>query len=424
MSGIVLDLFAGAGGWDEGLRLAGHAGPVVGIEWDAAACATGQAAGHQRIRADVAAYPTAPFVGKVAGLLASPPCPSFSTAGTGGGKIDLPNVARLIADYARDRVPGRYEWADERSALTAQPMRWAVALRPRWIACEQVPPVLPIWRYTAAMLCGLGYQAWCGVLSAEEYATPQTRRRAFLLASLDGPVGPPVPTHQPYRRGREPRTEPDPFGGLLPPPVSMAEALGWTGIDRPARTIVGARAPRWAYGEGDRSYATGWTLRSNYGTSGDSTDRGERCADEPAATVTGKANRNLWMAPAGAASKMIDPRPDTVPAGVITGKGTAAWMLRNGSQDNACVRGLDEPAGTVFFSRRGNAADWVRDQPSGGSVRVTVQEAAILQGFRADYPWRGTKTQRYQQVGNAVPPPLAAAALAPLLALTASERAA
>ena len=50
----VVDLFAGAGGWEEGLKLAGHTGPVVGLETDATACATAQEAGHARTT-DVAA---------------------------------------------------------------------------------------------------------------------------------------------------------------------------------------------------------------------------------------------------------------------------------------------------------------------------------------------------------------------------------
>lgn len=156
MIALVVDLFAGPGGWDQGLRQAGYTGPLVGIEHDRSACLTAAKAGHWRIQADVAAYPTSPFVRRTRGVIASPPCPSFSTAGSGKGKDDVPNVLRLIADFAAGRIPGDYEWADERSALTAQPMRWVKALQPRWIALEQVPPVLPIWQYVAEILRGGG----------------------------------------------------------------------------------------------------------------------------------------------------------------------------------------------------------------------------------------------------------------------------
>ena len=44
-----------------------------------------------------------------------------------------------------------------------------------------------------------------------------------------------------------------------------------------------------------------------------------------------------------------------------------------------------------------------------GRRRLSVEECATLQGFPDDHPWQGTKTSRYRQVGNAVPPALAEA---------------
>lgn len=420
---MIVDLFAGPGGWDEGARLAGCTEPIVGIEWDRDACRTAAAAGHWRVRADVALYPTAPFRGKTSGLIASPVCPTFSTAGNGAGKLDMDRVHDRIRAFANGRQAADVEWEDDRSRLTAEPMRWAHDLRPRWIACEQVPPVLPLWQHMAMLLRGKGYKTWTGVLSAEEYGVAQTRKRAILVARLDGPVGPPEPTHQAYRSGVEPQLEDDLFGSPLPLPVSMAAALGWD--------------------------ASG-----------------------------------VRMAPAGRTSTMVDPRQDIDPAHTLTGKGTAAWLLRNGAQENATARTSDEPAGTIYSSRTTNLswvlqsnygtsgdprdrgerrpdqpsatvtskidrAKWVETRPSTtvcgdarigrpghkdrgqgeaqfakDSVRVSVEEAGVLQSFPADYPWQGNSTSRYLQVGNAVPPLLAAAVLRPLLAPSTASAAA
>lgn len=107
-------------------------------------------------------------------------------------------------------------------SLVWQPARWVAALRPRWVALEQVPAVLPLWEAMARALEVHGYRCWTGVLSAERYGVPQTRKRAILLASLDCQPQPPEATHQAYVPGEPARAgEPDLFGPGLHPWVDI-----------------------------------------------------------------------------------------------------------------------------------------------------------------------------------------------------------
>lgn len=51
-------------------------------------------------------------------------------------------------------------------------------------------------------------------------------------------------------------------------------------------------------------------------------------------------------------------------------------------------------------------------QKAKGSVRITVEEAGVLQSFYRHYPWKGSRTKAFQQVGNAVCPRMAAHVIA------------
>lgn len=374
--GQVLDLFAGAGGWEEGLRPLGLS--ALGIEWERWACTTAQAAGHARLQADLSTLDPQDFA-PVWGLIGSPPCQAYSTAGKGLGAFDKPLVIACAHELAAGhdtRAARLIECRDRRSLLTVEPLRFALALRPRWVALEQVPAVLELWSLFAQLLAAHGYHTTTGVLRAECYGVPQTRRRAFLLASLDGPVELPAPTHRSYDARRR---ETPPCERALRPWVSMAQALGC---------------------------AAGGVVHTNNQTSG-----GRR--------------------PCGLS------RPLRAPAHTLdTASGSWTfhdhrWLFRNRPRHPECLRAPDLPAPTILARAH---QSWVRQRPattvacdsrifrpggkrnstspdapgrSEGAVKVTVAQAAVLQGFPTDYPWQGSRCRQFQQVGNAVPPPLA-----------------
>lgn len=351
----VLDLFAGPGGLDEGLAMLNPAN-TLGIEWDETACATARAAGHERLLADVSKLnPAEHSDGDLYGLLASPPCQGFSLAGKGRGRLDSERIIAAVQDIAAGRDP-RDDLAtsmqDARSVLALEPLRWALELEPEWTVWEQVPAVLPLWEACAEALRADGYSVWTGLVHAEQYGVPQTRKRAILTASRSLEAAAPPPTHSRYYVRNPAKVDPGTERW-----VSMAEALGWTSL------------------EGH--------LRSNYGTGGDPRKRGVRLLSQPAATVTSKIDRAKWQIPAWTFQS---------PAPTIAGDARVA------------PRGCKHP-------REGCCSKWNGTpglQFGPGTVRVSVPQAAALQTFRADYPWQGTQTAQYRQIGDAVPPLLAA----------------
>jgi len=393
----VIDLCGGAGGWAVGadrLHLT-H----VGIEVAREPVATCRAAGHPVIPGDIRAMHPRSFPGAVV-LVASPPCQTFSTAGSGSGRDSLSAAVAHVAEMAEG--PVARPTGDARTWLVLEPLRWALtAIRLgipyTGIGLEQVPSVLPVWEAIARVLREHDYTVRTGLVHAEQYGVPQTRTRAVLMAVSGDTCHWPQPTHSKYYSHSPERLDP----GRIPW-VSMAQALGWDGV-----------------------------LRSNYGTHNNPGDKALRGADQPATTLTSKISRMRRFSDEtlmgdvrtlnGTRRLVTEPAP-TIPAAMDNGNWR--WMGQFADQSRSDVDvewPLKRPSTTVatraIVQHPGHTRSRfdVSTKSRNDGVRVTVAEAAVLQGFPADYPWRGNRSSVYRQVGNAIPPPMAAAILRGLI---------
>jgi DNA (cytosine-5)-methyltransferase 1 len=332
----------------------------MGYEFDKAAVETRRAAGHPTCHGDVRDHGPAEIAAD--GLIASPPCQTFSMAGKGAGRAALDLVESSARAMARREPVDTAQFTDPRTALVLEPLRWALEAidmgRPyKWLAFEQVPTVRPVWEIFAELLRAEGYSVEVGNLQAEQYGVPQTRKRAILVARLGEKVALPEPTHSRYYS-----RSPEKLDQGVKKWVSMAEAIGWGLPKRPSPTITGG------------------------GT--------ETGGAEPIAKLARYTSDPSWIS-----------RPEAANEG--TTDEDMAWVYNRPSPTIVGTFAPDVVAAPGYRK----AGDGPR-QKTKGSVRVTVEEAARLQSFPDGYPWQGTKGKRFLQVGNAVPPLLAEAVLA------------
>jgi len=294
---------------------------------------------------------------------------------------------------------------------------------------------------------------------------PQTRIRAIFIASRVRQVGRPMPTHS------DPRKGPQLFTRSW---VNMAEALGFGATAAPSPSITaggtstGGAEPFPTRARDFLAAERGggrWTVRTSFGTPADDSRNGTHEMDpsgRPAHTVTGKtkdwalrvdaqANATVrdvtapapapalkfghsaaemqWIRQTPAEEIVMNPnssgqmagytRPVTEPSPVVTGQGQF-WSLHRsrGAGVDRRDHPVTEPAPAIT-SAGGKAGANLEGRLRSGesrfavdSVRITVEEAAALQSFRPGYPFQGSRTARFRQIGDAVPPILAAHVLA------------
>jgi DNA (cytosine-5)-methyltransferase 1 len=430
--GPIRDDYAGPGGWSEGLRMLGLTD--VGIEWDADACATRIAAGHATIRADLATYRT---TSPLWGYIASPPCQTFSVAGSGEGRKLIAKLVKIVHDGDWPQA----DHMDKRTRHVIDVARNCDEIDAEWICLEQVPSVLPIWQAIAHRLRARGYSVWCGVVNSANYGVPQTRKRAVLIASRVRTVTAPPATH-------DKAPSHDLFSEPLLPWISMASALGWNGwvdrrqgetddagvrhhrpkisTDQPAPMLTvqaGAssqwlvqRDEAWAFEHPAPTISGGGTATggaepiANQGLR-DKIEASRRAAHRLAAVIVETPVRirpRALVVATGQQSSRHDRNPDHAelyerptnrPAPTVTGSADQ-WSIgapghrrlnpgRTGSQPNRRTYDADEPAPTLAFGH--DAASWCWENPAptvtGGRDGAAVGGSRIRAKMATGWPY-------------------------------------
>ena len=173
--------------------------------------------------------------GEVDGIIGGPPCETFSVLGAQKGT------------------------SDPRGMLVFEFIRWVCAVRPRFCLMENVPPLekLSGGSVLAELISQLncaGYITTVGVLNAADYGAPTSRKRLFILGSLNGQIRLPEATHGNVAKasGKLPHcTVREAFAGLPQPTLSENIFPTWhrmvvhtdTVVDRFALLQPGQRDP-------------------------------------------------------------------------------------------------------------------------------------------------------------------------------------
>jgi len=181
-----IDLFAGAGGLTTGFHLAGFES-LCAIESEAKALATykhnypNTKIIHQDIR-KVNPSDLRSDLGlrkeELTALIGGPPCQGFSR-----------------------NVPVGYRYlSDSRNQLYRTFLEFVQEFRPLYVVMENVPEILKAYdgvvrNKITEQLEAQGYKVTSASLNSANYGVPQTRARAFFLASLDQPLQFPESTH-------------------------------------------------------------------------------------------------------------------------------------------------------------------------------------------------------------------------------------
>jgi len=345
-----VDLFCGAGGLSEGFRQAGfHV--LAGQDFDEAAGAT-FASTHreaqfiggpiQDVKVPTLLRTTGLKRGEVDVLIGGPPCQGYSV-------------------YNHQRGED-----DPRAGLFREYLRIVEGLKPKWLVMENVTGITSISgggivREIEEGMARLGYKVRMKTLKAEEFGVPQERRRIFFIATrTDNPIIFPVPTHGP--------------GG------SKFVTI-WDAISDLPRIETGSESLAYQYACSPKN-AYQRLLRG----------REKSVSNHVPPRLASVNEERMKHIPPGGSWRDIP--YELLPAGMRRAKRSDHTKRygRPRKTDLACtiLTKCDVHWGAYIHPEQNRA--------------ITVREAARLQAFPDSFVFRGSRTEQYKQVGNAVPP--------------------
>lgn len=373
-----IDLFAGAGGLAEGFRQAGW-GVVAANDADKAAAATFQAN-----------FPEATFfTGPVSQL---DPAALLAEAGVAAGELDCLIGGPPCQSFSYNNHERSAK--DTRAKLFQRYLRIVAALKPKTLVMENVPGMLTIGDGSIVIaikrrLAKLGYKMAIRILYAEDFGVPQARRRVFVVASCVGDPAELFPSGS-HGPSAKPSAEATPYvhrwtppeGVTLPAAVTVGEAIG----DLPVVRNGGGEAKR-TYG---KKPSTEYQREARR--------RSRLLHNHVCHHLADTTFKRVVEVPEGGNWRDIPRR--LLPAGMKRAL-KKDHTKRYGRLDRGAL------ASTILTKCDPHWGAYVHPTQS---RTITVREAARLQGFPDRFRFCGDHlSKQYEQVGNAVPPPLARA---------------
>lgn len=357
-----LDLFAGAGGLTLGFEREGFH-PLVANDFDPTAAET--------FRAN---FRETPYLCR--GIESVSNKEFKDAAGLGNSELDVilggpPCQAFSVYNHQRG-------FHDERSGLFREYLRVVEALTPKVVVMENVVGMTSLDGGRAIdeiyrSLQAFGYVVEHRILRAEEFGVPQERRRIFIIGSRIGPITWPTATHG---------SPDDLLSAHLRPLVSVEDAIG--------------DLPKVEMGEGTdelRRYTR--QARSEFAQL--MREGSEGVANHFAPQLGAINVERMKHIPKGGSWR--DLPHELLPAG----------MKKARRSDHTKRYGRLDPRG--LFSTILTKADlhWGAYIHPEQDRTLTVRECARAQSFPDAFVFKGVRGDQYRQIGNAVPPLLAAA---------------